>query len=147
MLATLPSKLSLMKGCDLVKQRFPNGPARPYTDKSISKLLQIMDESYIGARKANPEAGEHMSILGIEDMPMSVLKPPATEDDITALERRLSSEASPDDEDENPILPDKHLPHDYKEFLRTSNGFEERPGDQTGIFCCIEEVGKGEITW
>ena len=134
------------EGCELIKQRFTRGPARPYADKTISELLQIMDESYVAARKANPDAGEHLSVLGMEDPPASFLKPPATEEEVTALKKRLSSKAFPGNKSGQLMLPDKAIPDDYEQFLRTSNGFEVQEGDETGIFCGAEQVGDNDVT-
>ncbi|KAF1846545.1 uncharacterized protein K460DRAFT_386735 [Cucurbitaria berberidis CBS 394.84] len=139
------------EGCNLIRQRFTQGPTRPFANKSISELLQILDESYVAARKANPEAGEHMSILSIAEIPSSFLKGPATAHQITELEERLKQHAAPDSDDDNedddnddysPILTDEHLPDDYKDFLRQSNGFYvDEPADSTGLFYDTEMVG------
>lgn len=127
------------EGCRLVEERFTKGPARPYADKSIPELLQIMDESYIAARKADPEAGEHMSILNMEDWvenPTSFLKPAATDDEIKKLRTKLIHL----DDDGVPI----ELPADYAEFLKFSNGFYpgDDKGDATGIFSGIQEIDR-----
>ncbi|KAH7398499.1 hypothetical protein BKA66DRAFT_453234 [Pyrenochaeta sp. MPI-SDFR-AT-0127] len=136
------------EGCDMIKERFTQGPARPYADHSFAELVQILDESYIAARKANPTAGEHMSVLALDNWPnepTSFLRPPATEGQITELEARLSRDSAPDDDTKSPMLPDKHLPEDYKDFLRTSNGFETDANDQCGIFYGVEYVGTTDV--
>ncbi len=138
----------ISEGCALIKQRFTQGPSRPLADKSVSELVKIMDENYIAARKANPQIGGHMGVYA-DEVPDSFLASPLTDDEITALEERLSNmlglaDDSDDEEGDGTtgrLLPDKHLPDDYKEFLRITDGLQTKRRDQTGIFFDAETVG------
>ncbi|OAL54535.1 hypothetical protein IQ07DRAFT_596036 [Pyrenochaeta sp. DS3sAY3a] len=118
------------EGCQLIEQRFTQGPARPYRNKSISELLSIMEE-------ANSWPGD------IE----SFIQPPATPSQIAALEARLAKDPMPDVEEGGPMLPNKQLPDDYKSFLLTSNGFQQEPDDASNIFCSIDSVGDADVVW
>ncbi|KAF2814087.1 uncharacterized protein BDZ99DRAFT_516707 [Mytilinidion resinicola] len=125
------------QGVELIKERLNKGPARPYADMTIPDLLKLMDESYIAARKANPEAGSHMNIIG-HSLPKTFLKDPATDEEITALETKLGENEENWSKDE----PFK-LPEDYKSFLRASNGFYVDVPDDT----CGEFYGTSAVEW
>ncbi|KAF2829136.1 hypothetical protein CC86DRAFT_318193 [Ophiobolus disseminans] len=102
------------EGCALIKKRSIKGPARPYASKTMAELVQLISDNIL----ANCALAEDDA-----DAPSTLLKPGATEDQITALENRLSTSRAEDDpEDTRVMLPGKQLPDDYKDFLRTSNG-------------------------
>ncbi|KAF2738941.1 hypothetical protein EJ04DRAFT_583341 [Polyplosphaeria fusca] len=112
------------KGCEVIQQRFANGPIHEYAGKSIRQLLQLLDESYIAARKEDPYIGGAMS-LDTESPPKSFLKAPATNDEFHELEAKLAS--------------DRHsfkLPAEYVELLKVTNGFYPgtNPENQSSIF-------------
>ncbi|KAH7150145.1 hypothetical protein B0J13DRAFT_660955 [Dactylonectria estremocensis] len=72
-----------------------------YTQRFKNELLLEMEKNTIASIKSHPEE------LG-EEVPESIfVLPPATDDEISALERKLETK----------------LPADYKEFLKVSNGF------------------------
>lgn len=127
--------------CQIIEQRFTQGPHRPYTSQTTPQLVRMLDENYLAARKANPEAGEHLSILH-HGLPTTFLSPGATPEQLTHLATRLShtpvgSGCTPS----KPMLPDGHLPEDYTTFLRTTNGIQTEPKDPSGLFASIDEVG------
>ncbi|KAF2500214.1 hypothetical protein BU16DRAFT_614001 [Lophium mytilinum] len=125
------------QGIELIKERLGRGPARPYADMTIPDLLILLDESYIAARKANPEAGSHMNIIG-SSLPKTFLKDPATEEEITNLETILGANEENWSTDEA-----FELPEDYKSFLRVSNGFYvDTPDDNCGEF-----YGASAVEW
>ncbi|KAL1655860.1 hypothetical protein SLS61_001422 [Didymella pomorum] len=68
------------EGYDLIKQRFTHGPTRPYADKTIADLVDLLKEDY---------------------RPQALME----------------------DSDEESLLPGGALPDEYKEFLRSTNGF------------------------
>lgn len=109
------------EGCALINQRFTEGPARPYADKSIAELVKILDENY--------DKGE----------PKASLKPPADNADLEELQDRL---LHPHDGGA-PI----RLPEDYEEFLRTTDGFY--PGEdfasQESIFYGTAGIERDEL--
>ncbi|KAF2177605.1 hypothetical protein K469DRAFT_719698 [Zopfia rhizophila CBS 207.26] len=94
--------------------------------------LPVWMRNYVAARNTNPSAGEHLSVLGLEnwpDEPSTFLVNRATETEITELEQRLARpESNADDpNDADPtagclIL----LPDGYKVCLKTGNGFTLR---------------------
>lgn len=114
------------EGTDIINTRLTNGPIRPWADKTIKELVEIMDANYIKARKLDPNQGRHMIVpdFRADNVPDTWLKPGASEEEINDLERKLGDDAGP------LVLPD-----DYKEFLRVSNGYYvDEPDSQVGIF-------------
>lgn len=100
---------------------FRKGLDTPYvktelTGKTIRELLDLASEST--CRGGGEIAGWFIETGDLDDehddRPKTLFKDPATEEDITALEEKLTCT----------------LPDEYKKFLRTSNGFfyEEEPG-------------------
>ena len=134
------------EGCELIKKRFIHGPDRPYADKSIHKLLQIMDESYIAARKLDPASGRVMGV-SMDEIPETFLRPGVTDTQIEELEKRLSQDPAPDAEDDKPMLPTRKLPEDYKEFLRLSDGFYPEDNPASGLLFNHEEVGTADCAF
>ena len=128
------------EGCELIEKRFTQGPDRPYANKSIHELLQILDESYIAARKLDPDSGRVMSVA-VDGIPGTFLRPGVTDTQIEELEKRLSQEPAPDAEEDKPMLPTGKLPEDYKEFLRISDGFYAENNPVSGLLHNHEEVG------
>jgi hypothetical protein len=115
------------EGISIIRTRLTEGPDHPLSGKPISELLQVMDENYVAARKANPTAGEHMSIEGFDtaNIPPSFQRAGAVKDEVQILEEKL----------------ERTLPEDYKEFLGISNGFySQGPYDPTAIFYGIAGV-------
>ncbi|KAI4612450.1 hypothetical protein J4E80_007183 [Alternaria sp. BMP 0032] len=107
------------EGCALVEKRSTEGPARPYRSRTMAALVQMVDKNILTERE---DSGE--------DTIPTVLKEGATEAQIAALEKRLSSP----DEHSFVALPGGKLPDDYKDFLRASNGIDE------AIFYSTDEV-------
>ena len=134
------------EGCELIKKRFTHGPDRPYADKSIHELLQIMDKSYIAARKLDPDSGRVMSVA-MDEIPDTFLRPGVTDTQIEELEKRLSQDPAPDAEDDKPMLPTGKLPADYKEFLRVSDGFYPENNPVSGLLYSHEEVGTADCAF
>lgn len=130
------------EGCSLIKQRFERGPIKPYVEKSISELLEILDEDLMAAQKLDL-GGARMSSDEDESCPSTFLKPGVTEEQIAELETFLHENTPPDAEDGDEImLPgNQTLPDDYKEFLRRSNGFYPSDNTYLGLLYPIEEVG------
>ena len=95
-----------------VEERVKNGVLRPFKDKSMRELLEILDRNTVSHDEDEDNDG-----LQIEDIitnsrivggQRTVLHEPASESDIKALETKLGIA----------------LPEGYKEFLRMSNGME-----------------------
>ncbi|KAI4616857.1 hypothetical protein J4E83_006438 [Alternaria metachromatica] len=107
------------EGCALIEKRSTEGPARPYRSKTMAELVKMVDKNILTERE---DSGE--------DTIPTVLKDGATEAQIAALEKRLSSP----DEHSFIALPGGKLPDDYNDFLRASNGIDE------DIFYSTDEV-------
>jgi hypothetical protein len=96
----------------IVEERVKNGVLRPFKDKSMRELLEILDRNTVSHDE--DEDNDGLQIDGIiansriVDGKRTVLHEPATESEIDALETKL----------------DIVLPEGYKEFLRASNGME-----------------------
>jgi hypothetical protein len=97
------------QGVEMINARLVEGPPRPYAHSTVPELVQLLGESYMAARKANPKAGEHMSIID-QSLPNTFLKRPETRREINALEKKLRK----NDENENEEL---RLPEDIKAFF------------------------------
>jgi hypothetical protein len=112
------------EGCELIKQRFAEGPTRPYSDRTIADLVDLLDEAY------NTQAS-----LNGEDRHQTRRKP-ATEKEITDLEYNLCSAVGLG---ATRLLDGEALPEDYREFLRITNGFwsENNPDN---LFYSIEDI-------
>ncbi|KAJ4309493.1 hypothetical protein N0V94_008901 [Neodidymelliopsis sp. IMI 364377] len=128
----------VQEGCGLIKQRFTEGCTRLYTDNSIAELVELLNDATMAKSSIK---------YGNDDEVARHLHPPATEEEIAGLERRLSTtKASREDEELGLMLPEASLPEDYKEFLRISNGFYTgRPDNPGSLFYGIEAVGTEEI--
>lgn len=128
------------EGRSLIEQRFTQGPARPYTDKSIPELVRLLDENYIAARKAYPESGINMSVLNIKTWPNSpttFLAPGASSSDVSELKAKLAGEANRAGNTRDlPIC----LPDDYENFLRITNGFQMQSLDSCGLFYATDTI-------
>jgi hypothetical protein len=118
------------EGCDLIKQRFTDGPARPYADRTIAGLVDLLEEAY-----------RAQALVEGEENPQTRRKP-ATEKEIVGLEKRLRRAT---DLNEEPLLPGGALPDDYKEFLRVTNGFwsdiyQDEPNNSGNLFYGTEGI-------
>ncbi|KAF1993518.1 hypothetical protein P154DRAFT_625377 [Amniculicola lignicola CBS 123094] len=115
------------EGCRLIRDRLTAGVQSLYTDKSVPELVKMMDESFVKARKLDPEGGRFMAAIGDDERKdvaqrTTFFRPPATDEQIQKLEEKL---AHPDDKGEeigNTGQPVR-LPDDYKDFLHTTNGY------------------------
>jgi hypothetical protein len=121
----------VQEGCALIKQRSMQGPARPYASKTMTELVQSLDEALRAEREADGD--------GV-DNPPSLLAPGATEAQLTALEERLATPLETDGDAMGSMLPWGKLPEDYKDFLRASNGF---PADGS-LFSPADEVAPAD---
>ncbi|KAJ4379553.1 hypothetical protein N0V86_004734 [Didymella sp. IMI 355093] len=118
------------EGCELIKQRFTEGPTRPYSDRTIADLVDLLDEAH------NTQAS-----LNGEDQPQTRRKP-ATEKEITDLEYNLCSAVQ---SGATCLLDGEALPEDYKEFLRITNGFwsdryHDQPNNPGNLFYGIQGI-------
>ncbi|KAM0418946.1 hypothetical protein ACHAPT_012104 [Fusarium lateritium] len=94
----------------------------PTEGKSIRELLEELD------RNTRANGTSHYDAMG-EEVPKSLfVQPPATDEQISALERKL----------------DIKLPDDYKEFLKISNGFG---GTWNGCFLEPPLHGVHDVDW
>ena len=140
------------EGVEILQERFTKGPARPYANQSIPHLAKLLDESYLAARRAEPDAGEHMAIqdFDIANIPPSFLSQGASDEGIRELREKLGSnqisdESGNESENESSNKTPFVLPKDYEDFLRVSNGFYvTEPDDQTSIFYGSTAVGWDE---
>jgi hypothetical protein len=129
------------EGCRKLAER----RVRPYANKTIRELVVIMDENYVAAQKA----GRIRTVepKSPDEVPSTLLNPPATEQQISELEERLAhvedgSEGHPG------ITRQVQLPEDYKEFLRITNGFSESEAPiedtQADLFHPIDAVARDQ---
>ncbi|KAF2651822.1 hypothetical protein K491DRAFT_696127 [Lophiostoma macrostomum CBS 122681] len=102
-----------------IDKRLRDGPIRrPLESKTIDELIDIIDKNLYDeeydrevsakarATGTGPKPAGRQPQLGLRNL---LRKPPATGDEISAVEKSIGME----------------LPDDYKAFLRTSNGFAE----------------------
>lgn len=118
------------EGCDLIKRRFTEGPIRPYADRTIADLVDLLEKAY--RAQALVEGEEHPQTR----------RQPATEQQIADLEKILCRATNSDKE---PLLPGGALPEDYKEFLHITNGFwsdnyQDEPNNPGNLFYGIEGI-------
>lgn len=124
------SRLEIDAKAKLIVDTFAQRLDEPYartalTGKGLKQMLDVADEvTTKGAAAA--VYFEEMGVLDDEhdNRPKTLFKPPASEEDVAALEKRLGCA----------------LPDDYKSFLRISNGFWYDVGssaDPSGFFSGI----------
>ncbi|KAI9707991.1 MAG: hypothetical protein M1820_004410 [Bogoriella megaspora] len=84
------------------RERLTN-PSRPshVSSMTMKELLNLAEDNTLNG------AGQDYWIESGDEPPKTMLETPASDEDISSLEKRL----------------DITLPHDYKEFLQTTNGF------------------------
>lgn len=125
-------------------QRFIEGPTRPYADRAIADLVDLLDE-----------AKKTQALLEEEHEPQTCRKS-AIDQEIADLEERLgktprlsnyqaTSGNRPIDSDMKHLLPKGSLPDDYKEFLRITNEFwsdlyQGQPDNPGNLFYGIEGI-------
>lgn len=99
------------EGCKLIEERFTKGMSRPYADKTVSELVEILEENHMAMQKVD----------GGGCTPIPGSKPGATEEQIESLIKKLAAAKK---EDNNNIYTEiTHLPEDYTTFLKSTNGF------------------------
>jgi hypothetical protein len=120
---------------DVLIKRRDEGPARPFKDKSIAELLDILNRNTIAhdndEEEVDAEIGriKELGILGNR----TILNMPAKPSDIAALEKKLEIE----------------LPKDYREFLGISNGLEAvwNGAYRQRFLARLDIVDKAEDIW
>jgi hypothetical protein len=97
---------------DVVEERLKNGVLRPFKDKPMRELLEILDTNTVGHDEDEDNDGLQIEAIIANSRVVggkrTVLHEPASESDINALETKLGIA----------------LPDGYKEFLRMSNGMD-----------------------
>jgi hypothetical protein len=120
---------------DVLIKRRDEGPTRPFKDKTIAELLDILNENTVAHDDDEDEVDaeidriKELGILGNR----TILNMPARPSDIAALEEKLKIE----------------LPKDYREFLGISNGLEAVWNGfyRRRYLARVDIVGKAEDIW
>jgi hypothetical protein len=96
----------------VVEERVKNGVLRPFKDKSMRELLEILDTNTVSHDEDENNDGLQIEAIIANSRVVggkrTVLHEPASESDINTMETKLGIA----------------LPERYKEFLRMSNGME-----------------------